>query len=32
MMIDVDWRQPFMDYIREQKVPTVKNSVEQIIR
>jgi hypothetical protein len=21
MMIDVDWRQPFIDYIREQKVP-----------
>jgi ribonuclease HI len=24
MMIDVDWRQPFIDYIREQKVPTDK--------
>jgi ribonuclease HI len=22
MMIDVDWRQPFVDYIREQKVPS----------
>jgi hypothetical protein len=22
MTIDVDWRQPFIDYIREQKVPT----------
>jgi hypothetical protein len=32
MMIDMDWRQPFIDYIREQKVPTDKNSVEQIIR
>jgi hypothetical protein len=25
MMIDVDWRQPFIGYIREQKVPTDKN-------
>jgi ribonuclease HI len=25
MMIDVDWRQPFIDYIREQKVPKDKN-------
>jgi ribonuclease HI len=25
MMIDVDWRQPFIDYIREQKVPSDKN-------
>jgi hypothetical protein len=25
MMIDVDWRQPFINYIREQKVPTDKN-------
>jgi hypothetical protein len=32
MMIDVDWRQPFIDYIREQKVPTDKNLAEQIIR
>jgi hypothetical protein len=32
MMIDVDWRQPFIDYIREQKVPTDKNPAEQIIR
>jgi ribonuclease HI len=32
MMIDVDWRQPFIDYIREQKVPPDKNSVEQLIR
>jgi hypothetical protein len=32
MMIDVDWRQPFNDYIREQKVPTDKNLAEQLIR
>jgi hypothetical protein len=35
MMIDVDWRQPFINYInyiREQKVPTDKNLAEQIIR
>jgi hypothetical protein len=32
MMIDMDWRQPFIDYIREQKVPTDKNSAEQLIR
>jgi hypothetical protein len=32
MMIDVDWRQPFIDYIREQKVPSGKNLAEQIIR
>jgi ribonuclease HI len=32
MMIDVDWRQPFNDYIHEQKVPTDKNLAEQIIR
>jgi hypothetical protein len=32
MMIDVDWRQPFIDYIREKKVPTDKNLAEQIIR
>jgi ribonuclease HI len=25
MMIDVDWRQPFIDYIREQKIPSDKN-------
>jgi hypothetical protein len=28
MMIDVDWRQPFIDYIHEQKVPSDKNEVE----
>jgi hypothetical protein len=32
MMIDVDWQQPFIDYIREQKVPTDKNLAEQLIR
>jgi hypothetical protein len=31
MMIDVDWRQPFIDYIRKQKVPTDKNLAEQVI-
>jgi hypothetical protein len=31
-MIDVEWRQPFIDYIREQKVPTDKNLAEQLIR
>jgi hypothetical protein len=31
MMIDVDWRQPFIVYIREQKVPTDKNLAEQLI-
>jgi hypothetical protein len=32
MMIDVDWRQPFIDYIREQKVPSDKNLDEQLVR
>jgi hypothetical protein len=32
MMVDVDWRQPFIDYIREQKVPTDKNMAEQLVR
>jgi ribonuclease HI len=32
MMIDVDWRQPFIDYLREQKVPSDKNLAEQLIR
>jgi hypothetical protein len=31
MMIDVDWRQPFIDYVREQKVPTDKNLAEQLV-
>jgi ribonuclease HI len=32
MMIDVDWRQSSIDYIREQKVPSDKNLAEQLIR
>jgi hypothetical protein len=32
MMIYVDWRQPFIDYIREQKVPSDRNLAEQLIR
>jgi ribonuclease HI len=32
LMINVDWRQPFIDYIREKKVPTDKNLAEQLIR
>jgi ribonuclease HI len=32
MMIDLDWRQPFIDYLSEQKVPSEKNSAEQLIR
>jgi hypothetical protein len=32
MMIDVGWRQPFIDYILEQKVPSDKSSAEQLIR
>jgi hypothetical protein len=32
MMIDVDWRQPFIDYIHEQKGPSDKNLAEQLIR
>jgi hypothetical protein len=31
MMINVDWRQPFIDYIHEQKVPSDKNMAEQLI-
>jgi hypothetical protein len=31
MMIDVDWRQPFIDYIHEQKIPTDKNLAEKLI-
>jgi ribonuclease HI len=30
MMIDVDWRQPFIDYIHEQKVPSDKNKAEKL--
>jgi ribonuclease HI len=32
MMIDVYWRQPFINYIHEQKVPSDKNLAEQLIR
>jgi hypothetical protein len=32
MTIDVDWRQPFIDYIHKQKVPADKNLAEQLIR
>jgi hypothetical protein len=32
MMIDVDWRQPFIDYLSEHKVPSDKNLAEQLIR
>jgi hypothetical protein len=32
MMIGVDWRQPFIDYICEQKVPSDKNVAEQLVR
>jgi hypothetical protein len=32
MMVNVDWRQPFIDYIHEQKFPADKNSTEQLIR
>jgi hypothetical protein len=32
MMIDADWRQPFIDYLSEQKVPSDKNLAEQLIR
>jgi hypothetical protein len=31
MMIDVDWRQPFIDYLSEQKVPSNKNLAEQLV-
>jgi hypothetical protein len=31
LMIDVDWRQPFIDYLSEQKVPSDKNLAEQLI-
>jgi ribonuclease HI len=32
MTIDVEWRQPFIDYLSEQKVPPDKNLAEQLIR
>jgi hypothetical protein len=28
IMVDVDWRKPFIEYIREQKVPSDKTSAE----
>jgi ribonuclease HI len=31
MMIDEDWRQPFIDYLSKQKVPSDKNLAEQLI-
>jgi len=31
-MINVDWRQPFIDYIKEQKVPSDKSEAERITR
>jgi hypothetical protein len=31
MMIDIDCRQPFLDYIREQKVPSDKNVAKQLV-
>jgi hypothetical protein len=32
MMIDVDLRQPFIDYLSEQKIPSDKNLAKQLIR
>jgi hypothetical protein len=32
MMFDVDWRQPFIDFIREQKVLSDKSLAEQLFR
>jgi hypothetical protein len=32
MMSDVDWREPLIDYLSEQKVPSDKNLAEQLIR
>jgi hypothetical protein len=32
MMIDVDWRQPFINYLSEQKIPSDKNLAEQLVR
>jgi hypothetical protein len=32
MMIDVDWRQPFIDYPSKQKVPSDKNLAKRLIR
>jgi hypothetical protein len=32
MMFDVDWRQPFIDYICEKKVPSDKNMAQELVR
>lgn len=32
MMIEVYWRTPFIDYIKEHKLPFDKNQVEQVLR
>jgi hypothetical protein len=31
MMIDADWRQPFIDYLSKQRIPSDKNLAEQLI-
>jgi hypothetical protein len=31
MMIVVDWRQPFIDHLSEQKFPSDKNLAEQLV-
>jgi hypothetical protein len=31
MMINVDWRQPFIDYIRNQKILSDKSIAEQLV-
>jgi hypothetical protein len=31
MMINMDWKRPFIDYLSEQKVPSDKNLAEQLI-
>jgi hypothetical protein len=31
MMIDANWRQPFIDYLSKKKVPSDKNLAEQLI-
>jgi ribonuclease HI len=31
-MIDMNWRQAFIDYIHEQKIPSDKNLAEQLVR
>nr|XP_034601255.1 uncharacterized protein LOC117861832 [Setaria viridis] len=32
MMIDIDWRNPFIDYIKEHKLPLDKIEAEQVSR